>query len=294
MNPPQLDWGAPRLQDRLQAISPGVLVQAVAVTGSTNADLLEAARQGDLRPRVLVAEAQTAGRGRQGRAWHSAPGSSLTFSLAMCLRPRQGWGALSLVVGHALAECLQPWTDGRAPAGQGPLMLKWPNDLWWYATPPQTPGDRAQGRKAAGILIETLPLPTGTAPEGARWVVIGIGLNIGPATPPAAESSFDLQRVATVSDWQAGTTATECWHRVVPAVIQAVLEFQDQGAAPRIPAIERRDLLVGQPVSLSAGAVPHGHCVGIDADGALRVQSDGLVHRIVAGEVSVRPQAIGA
>ncbi len=291
MNPPRLDWNPHRLQDQLQAISPGWRVQAVAHTGSTNADLLEAARQGDLQPRVLVAEAQSAGRGRQGRQWHSAPGASLTFSMAMCLRPLHGWGALSLVVGHALAECLQPWPDGRAPAGQGPLMLKWPNDLWWYATPPVTPADRAQGRKAAGVLIETLPLPAGTAAEGTRWVVIGVGLNIEPLALPAPGNGSDWPRLACVSDWHPGATATDCWHRVVPAVIEAVLEFQDRGAAHRVATLQARDLLVGQPVALTAGAVSQGQCVGIDADGALRVQAEGRVHRVVAGEVSVRPQA---
>lgn len=295
MNVPLLDWRAPALQEALSAQCPGALVQVVAQTGSTNADLMEAARQGDFRSCVLLAQSQTAGRGRLGRVWHSEAGNSLTFSIGLVLRPRHGWGALSLVVGHALANALQDWPQGEPPVGQGRLMLKWPNDLWWVSPAPRAVQDRTAARKVGGVLIETLPLPAGFVEEGARWVVIGIGLNLRlPTQPTLAGRSDDASYgAASIDEWAPEVTAQECWHAVVPAVVQAVLRFQDEGAAGLIPTVESRDLLVGQPVLIYAGPGQpprQGHCLGMDVDGALRVREDcGTVVRIVAGEVRVRP-----
>lgn len=286
---PSLAWDAAGLQARTQPLFQGLQVEAVSHTGSTNADLMEAARLGDVRPKVLVAEQQTAGRGRQGRSWQSSPGDSLTFSIGLPLRPLHGWGALSLVVGEAVARALQPWPQGQAPQGQGPLLLKWPNDLWWFAQPPTSPTERAAGLKVGGVLIETLPMRVDAAAEGSRWVVIGIGLNVR-AVPPAPSHDAPLA-AACVSDWWPQATAPACWHQVVPAVLEAVLRFEREGAAALIPHLEQRELLVGQPVTLSAGPVREGLCLGLDADGALRVESGGHVHRVVAGEVRVRPAA---
>jgi BirA family biotin operon repressor/biotin-[acetyl-CoA-carboxylase] ligase len=126
----------------------------VAVTGSTNADLL---RRGGAEGQVLVAESQVAGRGRMGRSWVSAPGASLTFSVL--LRPvsvpaaRRGW--LPLLTGVSVA-CAVRDVSGVA------AVLKWPNDVL------------AGSRKLAGILAE----------QSGDAVVIGIGLNV--ATPADA------------------------------------------------------------------------------------------------------------
>lgn len=131
-------------------------VSVVPVTGSTNTDLL---RDGGPEGQVLVAEEQTAGRGRLGRSWQSQPGTALTFSVL--LRPdtvppaRQGW--LPLIAGVAVATAV------RAVSGLG-AALKWPNDVLI--------GDR----KLAGILAEQ-------ASDGDA-AVIGIGLNV--ATPADA------------------------------------------------------------------------------------------------------------
>jgi BirA family transcriptional regulator, biotin operon repressor / biotin---[acetyl-CoA-carboxylase] ligase len=136
--------------------SPGGLwtsVEVVASTGSTNADLLT---RGGPEGQVLVAEEQTAGRGRAGRTWVSLPGASLTFSVL--LRPAsvpsasRGW--LTLLTGVAIAVAVRSVADV-------PAVLKWPNDVLI--------GDR----KLAGILAEQ-------SPDGSA-VVVGVGLNV--ATP---------------------------------------------------------------------------------------------------------------
>jgi BirA family biotin operon repressor/biotin-[acetyl-CoA-carboxylase] ligase len=133
-------------------------LEVVPSTGSTNADLLAraAADPGSPEGQVLVAEEQTAGRGRLGRSWSSVPGASLTFSVL--LRPdavpaaRRGW--LTLLTGVAVASAVR--SVGRVDA-----VLKWPNDVL------------AGDRKLAGILAEQ-------SPDGSA-VVIGTGLNVAAA-----------------------------------------------------------------------------------------------------------------
>ena len=142
-------------------------VEVVATTGSTNADLLA---RGGREGQVLVAEEQTAGRGRMGRSWVSQPGASLTFSVL--LRPvsvpaaRRGW--LPLLTGVAVATAVRAVASVAA-------MLKWPNDV--------LVGDR----KLAGILAE----------QSGDAVVVGIGLNVATArdalpTSPAGQRATSL------------------------------------------------------------------------------------------------------
>ncbi len=156
---PYADLGRPPFREaalRRAVIAGGGLwtdLRVVAETGSTNADLAAAARDGAPEGSVLVAERQTAGRGRLGRQWESPPRAGLAVSVL--LRPeevpvsRYGW--LPLLAGIALAEAVRKVSDVDA-------YLKWPNDLL-------LPGDR----KCGGILAEVV------AP-GA--VVLGIGLNV--------------------------------------------------------------------------------------------------------------------
>lgn len=315
-------WQAARLQESLQARWPHARVRVVARTGSTNSDLLallhgdqgvhsaqgtpgipaaQPAQMADGAPaqrhlpaglQVLLAEQQTAGRGRQGRTWSSSPGDSLTFSLSLPLRPRHGWGALSLVVGHAVAQVLQPWPADGLPDPQGCLMLKWPNDLWWYPNAPRDEAERAAGRKIGGILIETVALPGPLGASGTRACVIGLGLNLRPvATDPSAGPTACVRDIAqSASSDSVLHTDTDLWHALVHGILEAVSRFEQEGLRPFASAIERREVLVGQQVTMSAGPPHEGRCIGLDGDGALRVRlPDGLEHRVVAGEVRVRP-----
>jgi len=274
-----LDWGLAALTSAVQTALPGAVVQAVSQVASTNTALLELGRRTEapllpgLLPHLLVAEQQTQGRGRLGRAWHASPGASLTFSLALPLAP-QSWNGLSLAVGLALARALEPEPGNRPRIG-----LKWPNDLWLWEGP-------GQGRKLGGVLIET----AGSAVGAARWCVVGVGLNVRaqPLHGPSAGSACleELSRSGAAEPTAPGVLAT-----VAPALARALRTFQAQGFAPLLSAYAERDVLHGQAVAtLEAGmAGLHGVAEGVTADGALRLRA-GALHHVVSGEVSVRLQ----
>src|SRR5262245_26951311 len=132
-------WPAEAIWEAVQAILPGFTVEVLPEIDSTNTELMRRGREGRSEPVLLVAERQTAGRGRLGRGWQSAAGDSLTFSLGLPLAPAD-WAGLSLAVGASVAEALHP-----------AIRLKWPNDLW------------LDDRKLGGILIETASFGTGGA-----------------------------------------------------------------------------------------------------------------------------------
>lgn len=253
----------------LQALRPGLQVQALATVDSTNTRLLDALRAGDGTPRLLVAEAQTAGRGRQGRHWHSVPGDALTFSLALPYAPAD-WSGLSLAIGVALADAIEPLADGAAPR----LQLKWPNDLWLADGP-------GRWRKLGGILVETLPL------GGGRGLVAGVGLNVSAQPPAAALSSGH----AGVQELDRTLQAPALLLQVAPPLLAALQRFEAGGFAPFVPAYARRDLLRGQTVTTTLQGLDGGIAEGVDAQGALRVRHAGGVALVTSGEVSVRPQA---
>ena len=162
-------WYPEDLWQHTAPVLPGFTVEVLPRIDSTNTELMRRARAGQTEPILLIAEDQTAGKGRQGRPWSNAPGSSLMCSLALPLAPRD-WSGLSLAVGVAMAQALQP-TDPNAALRIG---LKWPNDLWL-----------TDDRKLGGILIETANLPQ--ARRGERYVIIGMGVNI---QPPVATGSW--------------------------------------------------------------------------------------------------------
>ncbi len=178
------DLSRPPLNEKAlnsRLVRPGSLwreIQVVAETGSTNADLAAAARSGAPEGTVLVAEAQSAGRGRLGRTWTAPPRSGLMFSIL--LRPgdlpaaRQGW--LPLLTGVAVAAAVRKITaragGGRfeefhqAQGGFVDARLKWPNDVL------------VGERKLAGILADRVH----GAPPARRdddAVIVGVGLNVG-------------------------------------------------------------------------------------------------------------------
>lgn len=267
---PELDWSPVALQAELQGVLPGLQLQVLASVDSTNTRLIERCRSAPPGAWLLVAEAQTKGRGRNGRTWQSRPGASLTFSIALPYAP-QDWSGLSLAVGVALAEAIEPLAAHRSPR----LQLKWPNDLW-LVDDGAVPG---RWRKLGGVLIETV------AAAGARACVVGIGLNVLPRDDgPDLASGY-----ASVHELDQGVSAPSLLARVATPVLVALRQFEQLGLAPVADAYARRDLLRGRCVSTSLAVVPDGVAEGVDAQGALRVRHAGGVALVSSGEVSVRP-----
>lgn len=292
MSAPHLQWGAEALWLELRELLPGLSVEVVERCVSTNTALLERARvevrpepdnadvlvqrsvesaafgrrAADAQPCLLVAEHQTGGRGRMGRGWSSAPGASLTFSLSLPIT-REDWSGLSLAVGVALADALDP----QAAAGAAPrLGLKWPNDLWLMDAP-------ARGRKLGGVLIETV------SAGRVRLAVIGIGLNVRPLDEVDAGSGF-----ACMQEIDAQADAPALLHRVALPLAHALRRFEAEGFAAFVADYARRDLLAGHAVRTTQQGVSEGIARGVDASGALQLQTSAGLVAIHSGEVSVR------
>ncbi len=270
---------------------PDLSVEVLAEIDSTNSELVRRARAGRADRVLLVAQQQTAGRGRLGRSWHTTQTPALTLSLGLPMAPKD-WAGLSLVVGLVVAQQL----------GHG-VGIKWPNDLWW------------RGRKLCGILIETASSPGLQAADAAhaphdphaqalRYVVIGMGINLAtPAdtdlrTPPVGlRTVLASGRDASVSQNSTGDAnaanaapldlGAVVMARIAKPLLDALALFEHEGFAPFEAAYAELDLLRNQRVTLSDGR--EGHCVGLAPDGALLVQVDGQTLPIQSGEVSVRP-----
>ena len=261
-----LDWAPGALRQQLGALLPDLELQFLASTDSTSTRLVDRARAGLLTPCLLVAEAQTAGRGRNGRRWLSRPGASLTFSLALALAP-QDWSGLSLAIGVALADAIEPLAPDQPPR----LLLKWPTDLWL--------ADGSQAwRKLGGVLVEAVS-------AGAQRVcVVGIGLNV--TAQPVAEVSSGY---AHLQELLPGIDAPTALAVTAPALVQALQRFESQGFAGCADAYSHRDLLRGRNVSTTSATAAGGVARGVDSSGALLLEHGGVHHRLVSGEVSVRP-----
>jgi BirA family biotin operon repressor/biotin-[acetyl-CoA-carboxylase] ligase len=246
---------------------PGFTVEALPSIDSTSSELMRRARSGVLEPVLLTAEHQTAGRGRLGKGWHSKPGQSLTFSVALPLAPAS-WSGLSLAVGVSLAHSLHP-----------DVRLKWPNDLW------------LQQRKLGGILVETAS--TGEAAQGLRTVVIGVGINIArPEVSAVAAlvpegSTTSAMAPAGLAEVLMGVTPGEVLERVAAPLVQDVLAFASQGFGAFAQRFDKLDALRGLVVQLSDGT--RGTACGVNEGGALQVLTGQGMQTVTSAEVSVRP-----
>jgi len=248
--------------DRIQRLSrTGVAVEVVRETGSTNADLLARAPR-LAQPVLLVAEHQTAGRGRAGRSWLSEPDHSLTFSLAWRFADGlRGLAGLPLAVGVALAETLDR-------LGQ-PVQLKWPNDVL------------KDGDKLAGILVETQ-----VTPDGAAWTIVGIGVNL--VMPDALEEK--IGRSAAAVPWLARMDRDELMAALLDGLADTLSLFARDGFAAFAARWNVLHAWQGRPVVLlDRGEVQHeGLAAGVDDTGRLLLDTAAGRVTIVAGDVSLR------
>lgn len=229
---------------------------------STNTALLQAATDGAPDLSVVVAETQSGGRGRRGRAWRSPLSGNVYFSLLKRFDAAMGaLGGLSIVAGIALAATLRE-------LGVAGIALKWPNDAV------------VGGRKLAGILVEL-----GGEFLGPCHAVIGIGINLrGPG--PGID-----QPVADVAALCGGTAPSR--NRLIARLIERLAAvtgtFAERGFAGFERDFAEVDALAGKPVRVhAAGVVRDGIAAGVDARGALRVRHGRELVTYDSADVSVR------
>jgi len=269
-------WLAEDIWQSCVPLLPALTVEVLTEVDSTNSELMRRARAGLTDPVFLIAESQTAGRGRLGRQWHAQAGDALTFSLGLMLRPAD-WSGLSLAVGLSVVESL----DSQNTLGLG---LKWPNDVW-------VPHETKQWAKLAGILIETA-----TTQKDERYCVIGVGINI--TKPNAQDLSTPaiglrdlLEEVATKASATEAVfvppTAPQALALIAQPLLAAVLAFESKGFALSQAAFQQRDVLRDTPVTLSDGR--QGIARGVDNTGVLRVETPQGMQLIHSTEVRVRP-----
>jgi BirA family biotin operon repressor/biotin-[acetyl-CoA-carboxylase] ligase len=240
--------------------------EVLDVVDSTSSELLRRAARSDVHRHVLVAESQTAGRGRRGARWTSLTGGSLTFSLAW--RFEQGAGYLTglpLAVGLGLAVALEE------DSFKG-IELKWPNDLIH------------RGAKLGGVLVEL----SGDA-AGPSLAIIGIGLNVRfprAARRAIAQPVTDLAAVAP----ERSVDRSALLARLLSEQVRVLEAYAAAGFAPMRAAWQDRHALHAKRVQvlLPDGRTVPGTVAGVDADGALVLGSAGKTLRLVSGEVSLR------
>ena len=244
----------------------GLKVELLDTVDSTSSELNRRAGREDVHRRLLIAEWQTAGRGRRGRGWTAIAGGSLTFSLGWRFEQGAGFlGGLSLAVGVALARGLEAM-------GIENVELKWPNDLTYRFC------------KFGGILIEL----SGDA-LGPSLAVIGVGINV--RLPAAARRSI-AQPVSDLATIARGRAIDR--NVLLAALVReltAMLErYAVDGFAPFIAEWQRRNAFRGKPakVVLPDGSTASGDVVGVDASGALVLDHRGRRMRFVTGDVSLR------
>jgi BirA family biotin operon repressor/biotin-[acetyl-CoA-carboxylase] ligase len=265
-------WPAEAIWEQIAPILPNFTVEVLPEIDSTNTELMRRAKAGQFEPVLLVAEKQTAGRGRLGREWHDlAPRletvPSLTFSLGLPLSPLN-WSGLSLAVGLSIATSLH-----------ADIGLKWPNDLWLCK------GN--SDRKLAGILIETC------AAGSQRYAVIGVGINIvAPSNDLGATQAALRTPAAWLQELLPAVTAADALQRVMLALVQDILQFAQLGFAPYQKRFNALDVLKSRKVSVSGNAHIErleGIGMGVNAVGEFLVQTEHGQMTINSSEISVKP-----
>ena len=264
---------AAAIRDALNPASAATMAQldVFAEIDSTNAWLMTQPVPAAGMHRVAVADHQTAGRGRGGKRWLSAPGSSLCLSIAHAFRDRpDNMAALTLAVGVAAVHALRD-------AGADGVKLKWPNDIV------------AGNGKLGGMLAESHYRSDGNAA-----VVVGIGINL--ELPPDILASVDpgwAQSPADLSSILGRRVSKESvYAAMIDHIVDALLTFEQRGFGPFADTWRRYDWLQGRAVTVEQpGGAISGTASGIDGDGALLVQGAMTTTRVISG--SIRVDGIG-
>lgn len=233
-------------------------ISVVARTGSTNADLAQAARDGTPAGRVLIAREQAAGRGRRARSWTSPPDTSIALSVLLePTPPIQRWSWLSLVAGLAVTEALD------LLAGPGTeVQLKWPNDVL------------VNEKKVCGILSEAVPNPAGDK------AVVGLGINVSlrrDQLPVPTATSLLLEGVTQDQNAVAAAVLTRFQHHYE--------QWQRSGSLHEAYAARCASVGRALRISVSENSFVEGRGHGIDADGRLLVATAKGIEAFAVGDV---------
>ena len=248
-------------------------VHAFLEVGSTNDHAAGLARAGAPEGTLVTAEAQSAGRGRRGRAWVTTPASSLSFSLVVRpARPAEEWPLLGLVASVSLVRALRR-THREITATEGALPeLKWPNDVL------------VRGRKVAGILAESL-----RDDRGGSAAVIGVGVNVGPTSVPPG---LDETAAALDSEWNCRVLRRQLLARFLEEIAADYAAFQE---GRHLKVLESWKAYSSMWSGTRVWVTEEGGrwaavTRGLDESGGLRLQTpDGLERVVLAGDVSIRP-----
>lgn len=246
---------------------PAFAVRREGSVTSTNDVARAAAEAGAAAGLLVVAERQTAGRGRHGRSWASPPGNLHASLLLRPRRPTAELASLSLVVAVALAECVESLLG---PIG---VRVKWPNDVL------------VRGAKVAGILLES----SADADGRCRWLIVGIGVNV--RWSPGAGVGYPTTDLLAcgLADARAG--------RVLDALTGvlggALATWEEAGFAPFRERWLARAAGLGDALELRSGRrTVRGRLVGVDATGAVVLRTDrGGTASFAAGELVLGPDA---
>ena len=237
-------------------------LELVAHIPSTNTELVRRGLAGSIQGTVLIAEVQTAGRGRRGRSWRSPFARNLALSIGIRIeRSLVEVGAVSLAVGVAVAKAL-------AAVGLEDAALKWPNDVL------------LEGRKLCGILIE---LPRATEPPE---LVVGVGVNVGGGQTLAAQVD---QEVADVTERVPDVSRNRLAGCVIDSVFAQCRRFEKDGFEAIRASYDALHGFHGEAVRVVTGSGSvAGVVLGVGADGALRLDTEGGEREFNGGEVSLR------
>jgi len=244
-----------------QTFAPKVL--AFDEIDSTNAEARRRAEAGDTGPLWITARRQTGGRGRRGRPWETGVGNLAATLLITTDKPPLEAAQVAFVAALAVADLAAAYT---AP---DPVTVKWPNDVL------------IAGRKAAGILVDS-----GALGEGRLWLGVGIGVNL--ATPPAAAERPATSFAEHLRIPQTEPPSPQAALTEMASAFDRWLDLWDSaGFGPIAQAWTARAHGLGRPCTARLERETlDGVALGLDADGALRLQlSDGAIRRITAGDV---------
>lgn len=259
--------------DKIRAGLPSEIANKISrikieqITDSTNERLLTASAHEDVHGQLLLAEYQTAGRGRRGANWLAPPGSGLCLSFAWRFNETpNAIGALSLVIGLAVRRALENLS------AHG-VAVKWPNDIYVI--------DRTGPAKIAGILIEMR-----TELSGPSIVVIGLGLNLRITSAMRSEIDQRVSDMASVCEQLPGRNVTVA--TIITEIVSSLGEFTTNGFQAFQQEWQTADFLYGRKIKLHANQTPViGTGLGVDENGLLKLKVGDNVQSFFAGHVEL-------